>query len=189
MSIPNDKWEVVNKFSDWINQRPGIDSRNYGSYNSLKQEYRRIAKQKRDASAALNLFCSLPYDVSLMTNAMRYFSGRLSFDDIGDLQYCTGQYWPTEYRLVADVVLSGYVFEITRVNRKACFAVFRYHNKNIKRMIRIAFDLARFLSETGQDYQKRNKRLDKIERDYKQNLGLYHAIVGLAYQYKKILYK
>jgi len=39
--------EVVAKFRQWINQRPGLEASNYSTRGQLNSEYRTIAKQKK----------------------------------------------------------------------------------------------------------------------------------------------
>ena len=184
-----EKYTVYQKFYDWIMQKPGLEWINYGNSNLIRQEYRHIAQQKERALQALTLFGRLDYNKSQLRDAMRSFSGRLKFDSNDNLDYCTGQYWPTEYRLSAAVVLEAYAWNMTRFNRKSCFTIFKVYNKNVKRMIKYSMHIAKKLSELDmQDYQSRNKILDKVEHDNKPEM-LYNAIVGLAYQYKDILYK
>lgn len=99
----------------WIRQRPGLEWTNYGNAKTYRAEIRSIAKDKRDAEtllAAVRRRSSI--DAAALLEAFRgAFSGRLSVtlaDRGGDvharLDYCTGQYWPTEYRRAACAVLS-----------------------------------------------------------------------------------
>lgn len=109
--MPDTKNDFYNAFSDWINQRPGLEPCNYGSRSGLNTEYRHISEQKRRALHALRDATSawVRYDPLTLREVMRaVFSGRLQFDDAGELTYTTGQYWPTEYRLAAAVVLEEY---------------------------------------------------------------------------------
>lgn len=104
--------EVVAKFRQWINQRPGLEASNYSTRGQLNSEYRTIAKQKDRANAALEKFFMCPFDWDVLRDVMTHaFSGRLFFDAKGELQYHCGQYWPTEYRLAAAVVLEAYVLK------------------------------------------------------------------------------
>ena len=48
-------------------------------------------------------------------DAFRAFSGRLSWDG-ASLSYCTGQYYPTEYRLAAAAVLRAALWDYWRAN-------------------------------------------------------------------------
>lgn len=113
---PSTKEEAIRAFNDWINQRPNLDYHNYGSRTAYAQEQRMITRQLHRARVALIRFATLPYDRDHLDNVMHgSFSGRLIFDTIGvhttphnALTYTTGQYWPTEYRLAAAVVLEDY---------------------------------------------------------------------------------
>lgn len=100
--------EMWAMFRDWIKQRPGIDS-----YNRNSGDYRRIAKQKDEALQELGLFLDRDWNPVEMGKALRgAFSGRLllreSREGGVELDYCTGQYWPTEYRAAAAAVLREY---------------------------------------------------------------------------------
>lgn len=184
-----DKHEVSEKFYAWVNQKPGLEWVNYGNSAALRSEYRKIAQQKTRACEALNVFNALPYDEICLRSAMRYFSGRLSFDKSGNLQYCTGQYWPTEYRLAAAVVLEGYVFELTRGNRSACFKVLYQYGFNVKRTMRRAWSLAKKFAELDvQDYSGAEKLYTRMEKEYKNPI-VYTAFSNLVAQYKYIIRK
>ena len=105
-------------FRVFIGQRPGLDPRNYFSdwrdkegrkaYNS---EARRIQNDGKRARQALALASAYPFDAQAMIDATSAYSGRLQLEVKGDsvaIDYTTGQYWPTEYRIAAAVVLERY---------------------------------------------------------------------------------
>lgn len=113
---PATKDEAYQAFQKWINQRPGLDPRDYFSdwrdtvgrsaYNS---DARMITKQRTRALAALMDFDLLSYDPAVMAEACRSaYSGRLTFNANGELTYVAGQYWATEYRQAAAIVLESY---------------------------------------------------------------------------------
>lgn len=113
--------EIFAAFTKWINQRSGIDFRNYGDVSAFRQEQRTITNQKKRALKALEAAQNFPFDAAAMTEALeRNFSGRLSWvttivgeHEVNHFDYCTGQYFPTEYRLAASVVLEAYVHAVT----------------------------------------------------------------------------
>lgn len=124
--MPATREEAVTIFKRWINQRAGLDPANYGCHleqakyssrqqqidalQSMRQEARSIQNDGKRARLALAEFASLPYDAEVLRVAMRgSFSGRLQFNERGELDYCTGQYFPTEYRKAAAAVLVEYV--------------------------------------------------------------------------------
>ena len=86
-------------------QNPGLDFRDYGNVTAYRSDSRRITKSWHDVNKAANS-CRIHgvTDDDVRKAAEVEFSGRLSFN--GDrLEYCTGQYWPTEYRAAAAAVL------------------------------------------------------------------------------------
>lgn len=125
---------VLNLLRAWINQRPGLEPANYGfpaydheswlearrAYNS---ESRRITQQKNDALTLLRAVeLSSGITVNDLQNAFRAYSGRLELtqDKKGEwqLEYCTGQYWPTEYRAAACAVLGLALWDYHRSDYK-----------------------------------------------------------------------
>lgn len=103
------KSKILNILANWIKQRPGLDFANYGEVSAYRSEMRNITKQRHDAEALLS---AVAIDDDITANDIlaafpQAFSGRLSFDaDKQRLSYCTGQYWPTEYRAAAAAVLA-----------------------------------------------------------------------------------
>lgn len=118
-------FEALKKF---INQKPDLDPANYGCHpeqraytsskdwcdavRSMRQESNSI---KRDGTLARKLLReaqSYPFNAEMMAQAFKSaFSGRLEWDG-KELEYCTGQYFPTEYRKAASAVLSYYVHAV-----------------------------------------------------------------------------
>ena len=114
--------EIFGAFARFINQRPGLDPRNYFSdwrdrdgQRAYRSEARSIQADGKRARAALQLAQAYPFDGAALLDACRAYSGRLSIvtreNGLG-LDYCTGQYWPTEYRRAAYVVLERYCEDI-----------------------------------------------------------------------------
>lgn len=104
------KEQIVNLLHRWINQRPGLEYSNYRDFNSYNSEMRCITKQKHDAETLLRAVELSNIDTDTLLGGFRAYSGRLEINrtDKGEfrLSYCTGQYWPTEYRAAACAVLS-----------------------------------------------------------------------------------
>lgn len=115
------KEHVLIALRAWIRQRPGLDFHNYGAVAPYRAELRQIAKDKRDAETLLAdvaLRDSITAE-DLIAAFPRAYSGRLSIsEDKGraKLEYCTGQYWPTEYRKAACAVLASALWEWQRAN-------------------------------------------------------------------------
>lgn len=100
----------------FINQRSGIDFRNYqsgdwkASREAFNGDYRpmmRHGKQARQMLRAVELRESITAD--MLKEASGAYAGRLKFVQDGDkvrIDYTTGQYFPTEYRAAACAVLA-----------------------------------------------------------------------------------
>lgn len=99
----------------FIAQRSGIDSREYGGdRQAFLFDYRRMLRDGRDARRLLAWIESRGGITAAEIEAAQGFSGRLQFetDDSGRLRldYCTGQYFPTEYRAAACSMLAGLIW-------------------------------------------------------------------------------
>ena len=115
--------ELLEKF---INQRPRLDPADYGmargqtpdrkqwweNYKAMRGDQNAIRKDGTRARTLLEQARMYPENwPALEESFRRAFSGRLSYKN-GELDYCTGQYYPTEYRAAAAAVLEQYVHEV-----------------------------------------------------------------------------
>lgn len=114
---------ILSHIETFINQRAGLDPANYGCHpeqlkystreqridarRSMAQDARTIAADGKRARLALAEARSYPADYAALMDGFGAFSGRLTWDNDG-LSYCTGQYYPTEYRKAAAAVLERY---------------------------------------------------------------------------------
>jgi hypothetical protein len=112
--------QILNGLENFVRQRPGLEFGNYGDSRSYNAEMRSIAKDRRDAFellAAVGWRENITAD-DLLSAAKHSYCGRLSlsFDDDDNLKidYCTGQYWPTEYRRAVCALLSSAIWGYTR---------------------------------------------------------------------------
>ena len=89
--------EILEALARFVAQRSGIDGRNYGgSREAILGDYRRILRDGRDARALLRVVqLSTCLPDSILVEVLK--SGRLTWDG-KRLDYCAGQYFPTEYR-------------------------------------------------------------------------------------------
>ena len=113
------KQAMCNALYKFINQRSGIEFRNYwtGDWNARSEareafmgDYRPILKHGRHARQLLR-FVELCDSITaeMLLEASSAYSGRLQFMERGDkvgVDYTTGQYFPTEYRNAACAVLA-----------------------------------------------------------------------------------
>ena len=112
-----DKQAIIAALREFVNQRPGLEWGNYGEASSYRAEMRQIMRDRKEAHTLLTA-CGWRDSITaeMMLDGFRAFSGRLSIspDARGrvKLDYCTGQYYPTEYRkavcAVAASVLWGW---------------------------------------------------------------------------------
>ncbi len=110
--------EILDLLQAHIDSRPGLDPRDYISgWNdthgraAYRADSRKATNDKHDAQRMIDHIRNMynPMDVQTLTDAFRAFSGRLSLTDNG-LEYCTGQYYPTEYRAAACAVLASAIW-------------------------------------------------------------------------------
>lgn len=111
---------------EFVRQRPGLEAGNYfsgGNWQENARNYRReargITRDLHDARALLDACLSREFSQEQINAAFRAFSGRLQLvlDAQGTperLEYCTGQYWPTEYRKAVCAVLASLLWDYTR---------------------------------------------------------------------------
>lgn len=117
---------ILQALDRWIRQRPGLEFGNYGDWSAYHAEVRSIGRDLKHARTLLAYVERHPsIDAERLKAAFRdAYSGRLSWNPgipltgpNGDgpvmrphLDYCTGQYWPTEYRRAACAVLASAIW-------------------------------------------------------------------------------
>lgn len=103
---------TIEKLTEFVNQRPGLDFANYGDSKSYNSESREITKDRSDFFELLSLFLARyegAANEKLEFN-LRNSNGRLVLLENGRLEYTTGQYFPTEYRPAANHVLAQLIW-------------------------------------------------------------------------------
>lgn len=141
----------------WIKQRPGLEPGNYISHGAdhagrqaYASEIRSITKDLHQARTLLRAVEIAPSSITmdrLREAFSRAFSGRLTWtyselDKGGRLEYCTGQYWPTEYRRAVCAVLASALWDARRECMPAPTVVDgdeRYQGKTAGDWIRSSF--------------------------------------------------
>ena len=114
------KQEICTLLRAFINQRPGLDFANYGCATSYRAELRSITKQRSDAIQLLRAV-ELRESIEageLLAAFPRAYSGRLELVETKGklaLNYCAGQYFPTEYRAAVCAVLASVLWNWVRV--------------------------------------------------------------------------
>lgn len=118
-----EKQIILEGLKKHINQRTGIDARNYfsswGDKNGVRRfrsEYREILREGKEARILLNAVADRDIDSLAILNAAKTaFSGRLSYNaETNRWDYCTGQYFPTEYRAAACALLAQVLWDYVR---------------------------------------------------------------------------
>lgn len=97
----------------FVAQRPGMEFGNYGDVAAYRSESRSITKDRHDAERLID---QVAWRDSITTEDIikaseQAFSGRLTIKRVGEsgfkIDYCTGQYFPTEYRKAVCAVLAS----------------------------------------------------------------------------------
>ena len=115
------KQEICTLLRAFINQRPGLDFANYGCVTSYRAELRSITRQRADAIQLLRAV-ELRDSISAQDLIVAFpcaFSGRLALVESNRkpaLEYCAGQYYPTEYRAAVCAVLARCLWNWVRVD-------------------------------------------------------------------------
>jgi len=120
------KQAILTALDAFVNQRSGMDFRNYGDVKSYRAEQRGITRDLHDYR---ELRAAVVWREGITAEMLLYasrsaFSGRLTLDTRSDdgawrVDYCTGQYFPTEYRKAACAVLASALWAYTREHSMA----------------------------------------------------------------------
>ncbi len=109
---------TIEQLTKFVNQRPGLDYANYGDSKSYNAESREITRDRNDYFELLSFaFIRVDNFEEKLKFNLSNSSGRLILKD-GQLEYCTGQYFPTEYRPAANRILSQLIFNSYRDEQK-----------------------------------------------------------------------
>ena len=112
------KTELLNALRTFVNQRPGLEFGNYGDVSAYRSEMRQITKQRAEALAMINYVAWHDSIIAedIIDASKRAFSGRLTINPDLSIDYCTGQYWPTEYRKAVACVMADVLWTYFRTN-------------------------------------------------------------------------
>jgi hypothetical protein len=101
-----EKESIIDALTRFVRQRPGLEFGNYGNLPSYRTEQRSILRDLHDAEILLAKLSRSSVPVDTIKEAFsRAYAGRLSWEG-GSLEYCPGQYYPTEYRKAVCAVAS-----------------------------------------------------------------------------------
>lgn len=107
---PTDQCAALRALAVFAAQNPGLDFRDYGHVPSYRADARRITRDLQRCRDAMRSCVAYPIaDADVIEAARHTFAGRLALELRADgsvrVDYCTGQYWPTEYRAAVAAVL------------------------------------------------------------------------------------
>lgn len=106
--------ELLALLAAFVAQRPGIEPGNYHTYASYRSESREVTRDRHHFDS---MIAAVSWREGITADAIRaalQSGGRLTLSDDGRLDYCTGQYFPTEYRKAACRVLAGLLWDYWR---------------------------------------------------------------------------
>jgi hypothetical protein len=145
MAMDNLKLAFLNALTKFARQRPGIDWREYGgdgaAYRSECRAVTRDLKDFRELLRAVELRDAVT-GAALVECCARAFSGRLSCNVEGGrvaFDYCTGQYWPTEYRKAACAVLACALWMYWAADAADADAIRRTARRNLSRGVALRY--------------------------------------------------
>lgn len=114
------KQQIIAAMYAFIGQRAGLEFANYGDVKSYRAEQRAITKDRHQARRLIRdveLRDSISAD-DILTAAKSAYSGRLTLVQHDDgkvsVDYCTGQYFPTEYRRAVCAVMASVLWNWKR---------------------------------------------------------------------------
>ncbi len=114
---------IVGMLDRFIRQRPGLEFGNYGDITAYRSELRSITKDFGTARMLLRRVELSSMTAEQLMEGFRAYSGRLTLakraDGKWELDYCTGQYWPTEYRRAVCAVLASALWSYQREHMPA----------------------------------------------------------------------
>jgi hypothetical protein len=114
------KQSIIDALHTFANKRPQLEFNNYGDRQSYMRESRAITK---DLHHARNLLRALELSQSItgediIRASEHAFSGRLTInvtnDGLVNIDYCTGQYFPTEYRKAVAAICASALWTFYR---------------------------------------------------------------------------
>lgn len=115
-----EKENILKCLQQFVAQRPGMQFANYGDVSAYRSELRGITKSRHHAETLINAVAwreSITADDIIRASQSAY-SGRLTIvrTDTGGfrIDYCTGQYFPTEYRNAVCAVLASVLWDYWR---------------------------------------------------------------------------
>lgn len=120
LQVPESKEMAFGLLRDFLESKPGFETGNYSTMSAYRADQRQATRALHKGRKLLLDAQVYPYFPEAMSRAMKAFSGRLEFyqpsiakhPEMWDTTYCTGQYYPTEYRWAVVAVLESYLRQV-----------------------------------------------------------------------------
>jgi len=115
------KQVIINALREFISKRPQLDFNDYADCSIYRAESRSITKDLNNARTllrAVELRSSITAQ-EILDASKRAFMGRLNIIENGDsveIDYCTGQYFPTEYRKAVAAIMASVLWDFWRTD-------------------------------------------------------------------------
>jgi hypothetical protein len=110
MTIDTQRLAILQALRVFVRQRPGLEYGNYGDPVSYRAEVRSIGRDLRAAETLIRAVELSHMSGAELLEGFRAYSGRLTWDG-SRLDYCVGQYWPTEYRRAVAAVCAAALWD------------------------------------------------------------------------------
>ncbi len=117
---PEIKQSVINALYTFVHKRPQLEFGNYGDVSAYRSESRAITKDLHHARRllrVLEIYNQITGE-DIIRASEHAFSGRLSInvtdDGLVKIDYCTGQYFPTEYRKAVAAICASALWTFYR---------------------------------------------------------------------------
>lgn len=120
------KENVIEVLCQFVNQRPGMEPMNYGNWREYRRESAEVTRDRDDfyklMSVAQRRLTTEQLSEAIYKE-LANTSGRLRINESGELEYCTGQYFPVEFRpaacrVLVSVIWDNYRDELTSTGEK-----------------------------------------------------------------------
>ena len=111
---------IIDELYTFINKRPQLEFDNYGDVSAYRSESRAITKDRHHARQLLYVvtFYNQITAEDIIRASEHAFSGRLTInvtdDGLVSIDYCTGQYFPTEYRKAVAAICASALWTFYR---------------------------------------------------------------------------
>ena len=106
------KQQIIDALRAFISARPGLEFGNYGDAAAYRAEMRGITRDLGDARTLLRAVEWRGVTAEALLEAAR--GSRLTINADASLDYCTGQYYPTEYRRAVAAICARALWDYWR---------------------------------------------------------------------------